>query len=695
MASLPIDQALRLGHDHHRAGRLAEAAAVYRTILARDPAHADALVSLGALTLQRGEPAEARACLEAFVNGRRRDLEGYLTAGQIFHVHGALDDAAGIYARALDRFPDSDEVCYRLGHIERARHKPDVAIAWFRRALSLRPRFPEALNNLGLTLDEVGAPAEAVRILEQAAKLDPDRPEVHYNLANALTHVGRLEDGIADYRRAIALNPAFTEAHNNLGSAAKSLGKLDDAVAAFQAAARLQPTWSPTYSNLAGVYELQARHDDALATHRRAIALAPTSPVAHGNLLFTMLFHPGSDAAALLREHTDWNRRLGDLGQVQAGPYANDRSTQRRLRVGYVCGLFRDHVLGRYLMPLLREHDRAAIDVICYSNNRSNDAMTDRFRQVAGAWREISILSDDAMAALIRRDAVDILVDTTLHMEGNRLLVFARRPAPVQVTFAGYPGSTGLEAMDYRFTDIHLDPPGMHDASYIEKSWRLPDTFWCYDPLGVDVETGPLPADAAGYVTFGCMNNFSKTNERVLRLWARVLGALPASRLLVLAHEGGHRQRALDLLRALGIESNRVEFVGYRSREDYLALFQRVDISLDTLPYNGHTTSLDSLWMGVPVVTLAGQTVVGRAGVSQLNNLHLRTLIARTPDEYVAIASTLAADLPALRALRLALRQRMQRSPLMDSPRFARNIESAYREMWRRWCRGLAPAAGP
>jgi predicted O-linked N-acetylglucosamine transferase (SPINDLY family) len=363
--------------------------------------------------------------------------------------------------------------------------------------------------------------------------------------------------------------------------------------------------------------------------------------------------------------------------------------------VGYVSSHFRDHVVGRNLMPLLREHDRSALDVICYSNNRSNDALTEQFRRLATGWRDIPAMTDDAVAQLILADEIDILVDTTLHMDGNRLLVFARRPAPVQVTFAGYPGSTGLETMDYRLTDVHLDPPGLHDAAYVESSWRLPDTFWCYDPLGIDVAVSELPARARGYVTFGCFNNFSKLNDRVLSLWARVLAALPGSRLLLLAHEGSHRQHACDVLSDRGVEPDRVEFASYRPRERYLELFRQIDLSLDTLPYNGHTTSLDSLFMGVPVVTLVGGTVVGRASASQLTNLRLQELIARTPDEYVAVAGALAEDLPRLDALRSSLRQRMQRSALMDAPRFARGVEAAYRQMWRRCCARVAPSSGP
>lgn len=345
-------------------------------------------------------------------------------------------------------------------------------------------------------------------------------------------------------------------------------------------------------------------------------------------------------------------------------------------------------MLGRYLLPLLREHDRASFDIVCYSNNRSDDSFTGRFRDLAPTWCDIARLSDDAAAARVRDDRIDILVDTTLHMEGNRLLVFARRPAPVQVTFAGYPGSTGLQSIDYRLSDIHLDPPGSDGARYAETTWRLPNTFWCYDPVGAAVTVNDSPAMTTGSITFGCLNNFAKVNSRVLALWSRVLTAIPGSRLIVLAHEGRHRSDAIAALVTSGVAPERIEFVGYRSRQRYLELFRRIDISLDTFPYNGHTTSLDSLWMGVPVVTLVGDTVVGRAGLSQLSNLGLPELVARTGDEFVDIARGLASDPHRLLALRRGLRARMEASPLMDAGGFARDIEAAYRAMWRAWCNG-------
>jgi len=278
-----------------------------------------------------------------------------------------------------------------------------------------------------------------------------------------------------------------------------------------------------------------------------------------------------------------------------------------------------------------------------------------------------------------------------MHTARNRLEVFARKPAPVQVTYLGYPGTTGLSAIDYRLTDPHIDPPGLNDRYYSEQSVPLPDSFWCYGPDGTEPAVSALPAMEQGHVTFGCLNNFCKINEGVLRLWAEVLKAVDHSRLVVLAKEGSHRKRLLEVLEQRGVKADRVGLVDLRPRRQFLEIYHGMDIGLDTFPYNGHTTSLDSFWMGVPVVTLVGRTAVGRAGLSQLTNLRLTELIADSPQQYLRAAVELANDLPRLSRLRATLRQRMQESPLLDAPRFARNVEAAYRQMWQRWCGREAP----
>ena len=333
------------------------------------------------------------------------------------------------------------------------------------------------------------------------------------------------------------------------------------------------------------------------------------------------------------------------------------------------------------------------------------DAVTMQLRSYCDGWRNILGLTDEAVSDLIRQDQIDILVDLTLHMARNRLLVFARKPAPIQVTWLGYPGTTGLTAMDYRLTDPYLDPLAEEEekeekakkeekaaskdleqgvnSCYSEKSICLPDTFWCYDPRTAAPAVSTLPALHNGYITFGCLNNYCKVTVPTLQLWAAVMCALPTSRLLLLAPIGTARERVLTILKTYGVEGKRVEFVGRRPRACYLECYHRIDLGLDTIPYNGHTTSLDSLWMGVPVITLVGDTAPGRAGWSQASNLGLQSMAARDKAEFVEIVQKVSSDVEGLAALRRGLRARLQQSPLMDAPRFARHIEAAYQQMWR------------
>jgi predicted O-linked N-acetylglucosamine transferase (SPINDLY family) len=335
---------------------------------------------------------------------------------------------------------------------------------------------------------------------------------------------------------------------------------------------------------------------------------------------------------------------------------------------------------------LFERHDRRKFAILCYSGVVRPDKFTDKFRSHAHQWRSTVGVADDTLANMIREDAVDILVDLSQHTSGNRLPVFARKPAPVQVSFAGYPESAGLEAIGYRISDRFLEAGAGNEGTGRKEQVRFIDSFWCYDPCGMEVDVNELPARTGGTVTFGSLNNFCKINERVLGLWARVLGAVKDSRLVMRSPGGSHRERTLEALERQGVERRRVEFMEARPRREYLEFHHRLDIVLDTFPYNGHTTSLDALWMGVPVVSFAGDAPVSRAGLSQLTNLGLPELVAHSEEDYLRIAVDLAGNLPRLAQLRSILRHRMQTSALMDAPRFARLVEQAYREIWRAWC---------
>jgi predicted O-linked N-acetylglucosamine transferase (SPINDLY family) len=440
------------------------------------------------------------------------------------------------------------------------------------------------------------------------------------------------------------------------------------------------------YGNMGSCLVDRGDFEEGIAAFRKALDLRPGAARAFSSLIYNLHLYSGYGSADLRREHEEWNRRYAEPLADSIRPHNNVRDPDCRLRVGYYSPDFRDHVVGSNILPLLREHDHEHYEIFCYSNVLKGDAFTAKMKGYADVWRDIVALGDAEAAELVRRDGIDVLVDLALHTAGNRLLIFAHKPAPVQVTFAGYPSSTGLKTIDYRLTDPYLDPPGGSDEFYSERSFRLPHSFWCFEAQESDPAVNDLPALTAGHVTFGCLNTFRKISPATWGRWARVLHAVPGSELIVLAPEGSARETATRILEKDGIDPYRFRFVSAKPRSQYMSLYHRIDIGLDTLPYNGHTTSLDSYWMGVPVVTLVGKTVVGRAGLSQATNLGLTELVAHGEEEFVSIAAKLARDLPGLAALRRGLRERMLSSPLCDAKGFTRGIEQAYRQMWQTWC---------
>jgi predicted O-linked N-acetylglucosamine transferase (SPINDLY family) len=735
---------------HHRAGRLAEAEAVYRQILSADPNDADALHLLGVIANQTGRNDQAIDLIgraveldpeydEALFNlgnalAERGDfdpaiasyekairltpdyVEAHFNLGDVRLKTGRLDEAIGSFQRAIRLKPDYAKAYNNLGSALAEKGRHEEAIAAYRRALQLKPDFAEAHNNLGKPLQEMDCLDDALASYRRAIQLKPDFAEAHSNLGNVLSHMGKLDEAIASYRQAIRLKPDFAGPQSNLGNALKDKGQLDeaivayrhairlkpdyaeaysnlgaamaakgqfnDAVAAYRQAIQLRPDYAPAHSNLGSVLKDKGQLDEAIAAYRQAIQLKPDSAEAHSNLLFALHYHPAFDARMIREEHRRWSRQHAEPLKKFIQPHANNRDPDRRLRVGYVSPDFRDHVVGQNLLPLLREHDHRQMEIFCYCNVPRPDPLTDQLRGYADVWRSIVGLSDSKAADLVRQDRIDVLVDLALHSANNRLLTFARKPAPVQVTYLGYCSTTGLETMDYRLSDPHLDSPDSDLFVYTEQTIRLPETFWCYNPRGPTPEPSPPPASANGYVTFGCLNNFAKVSP-ALDLWAQILRRVPRSRLMVHSHPGPHLDAVRERFAGNGISPDRLEFPSRQPWPEYVLTYGRIDIALDPFPWGGGITTCDALWMGVPVVSLVGQTAVGRGGASILANVGVPELIARTPQQYVHIATDLAGDLPRLAELRRTLRARMQASPLMDAPRFARNVETAYRQMWK------------
>jgi predicted O-linked N-acetylglucosamine transferase (SPINDLY family) len=402
-----------------------------------------------------------------------------------------------------------------------------------------------------------------------------------------------------------------------------------------------------------------------------------------------MHFHPDYDAQRIAQEHSRWNRQHAEPLKQFIGPHRNGRIRDRRMRIGYVSPDLRQHSVAYFLENLLAHHDASSVEVFCYSDVIRPDATTARMQKLCAQWREIVGLKDTEVDQKVREDRIDILVDLAGHTANNRLLLFARKPAPIQVTYLGYPDTTGLRAMDYRLTDAYADPPDV-TGGYSEQLVRLPETFLCYRPSYGAPEIGPAPALESGRVTFGSFNALAKVNAPLVAMWSKILEQIPNSR-LILKNQGlgsaGARRHILEYFAAHHIAPDRVELMGWaRSEAGHLQLYNRIDIALDTFPYHGTTTSCEALWMGVPVVTRAGSAHVSRVGVSLLSNVGLAELVTDSQEKYVQLARELAHDLSRLSNLRSTLRKRMEQSPLMDAPRFARNVESAYRQMWRRWC---------
>jgi predicted O-linked N-acetylglucosamine transferase (SPINDLY family) len=556
----------------------------------------------------------------------------------------------------------------------------------YRQVLAQQPDQADALHLLGVLAVQAGRLDAAVEFIRRAIAICSTHAIYHGNLGKALKDMGQLDQAIASYRQAIRLKPDFAEAYNNLGIALVDLGQLDEAIASQQQAIRLNPNLAEAHVNLGNALKDTGQLDEAIAAYRQAIRLRPDLAESHSNLVCTLQYHPGHDGRMIHEELRRWNRQHAEPLKKFIQPHTNNRDPDRRLRIGYVSPDFRVHVVGQNLLPLLRQHDHRQMEIFCYSNVLRPDRLTEQLRRHADVWHSIVGLSDAQAADLIRQDRIDILVDLALHMAGNRLVTFAHKPAPVQVTYLGYCGSTGMDTMDYRLSDPYMDPSDSDFSLYSERTIRLPETYWCYSVAGPTPDPSPPPAATAGYVTFGCLNNFAKVSPPALDLWAEILRSVPRSRLIVHSHPGTHLDAVRERFAGKGISPDRLQFPSRQPWAQYVRTYGRIDIALDPFPWGGGITTCEALWMGVPVVSLLGRTAVGRGGASILTNVGVPELVAPAPEQYVQIATDLAKDLPRLAELRRTLRARMQASPLMDAPRFARNVEAAYRQMWRNWC---------
>jgi protein O-GlcNAc transferase len=685
-----IDQAMQLAIQHHQAGRLPQAEQIYRDVLIRQPNHDMALHLLSVITAQAGQLDTAIELIRRAIAAKPASAMYHNNLAYMLRNRGLFDESIAASRQAILLQPNYAEAYNNLGNALRDKGDLDEAIAACRHALKIKPDFAEAHNNLGNALRDKQQLDEAIAAYRQAARFKPNLAEAHSNLANTLLDKGMLDEGILAYHHALRLKPNDAKLYNNLGRALCKKGQFDEAITNCRQALKLKPDFAEAYNNLAVILKDMGEIDEAIAASRQAVALQPDSELYHGNLLLILHYSERSDSQTLLAESLQWGIRHADPLNRSVTPHVNDRSPDRRLRIGYVSADFREHPVCRFFLPLLIAHDHHQVETFCYANVARPDTITQRVRSLAHQWRNVAGLSDQQMAEQIRADQIDILIDLSGHTGGNRLLVFARKPAPVQVTWLGYPDTTGIAAMDYRLTDALADPPEPGKSLASEHLIRLSPTAWCYQGPDENIPLDDREIDHSTPLVFGSFNNFSKVTRPMLELWAEILRSTPNSRLFIKANALGCsavQQRVRQILHACGVGSDRIDLQGWRnSCEDHLASYRQMHIALDSFPYHGTTTTCEALWMGIPVVTLAGTTHMSRVGVSLLSNIGLQELIADTPQQYIQLAVELAKDTNRLNELRRTLRERLRHSPLMDPKRFAENIETAYRQMWRNWC---------
>lgn len=566
------------------------------------------------------------------------------------------------------------------------------AEAGLRRLAARRPNLVEPRVHLAAALQSQGQFDGALDEYRAALRLDPSHGPTLLRAGTLLFERGRNQEAAALLRRAAAALPESYQAFNNLGSALVRLLRLEDGETALRRAIALKPDSPATLQNLGSLLVRQGRMEEAEAALRKALALDPHSPIAHSTLLYTLLHLPIS-AEKLFDEHRRWGETHAPASALATAPHRNDRSIDRQLKIGYVSADLREHAVAHFIEPVWQAHDRAQIEIIAYAQVPRPDAMTQRLQALAGQWRAIAGASDSELADMIRRDQVDILVDLSGHTAGNRLLAFARRPAPVQVTWIGYPATLGLAAIDYAIVDRVLSPP--EDERFnVEKLVRLPERAACQSAHDRATSPSPLPASSRGFVTFGSFNRPTKIGPEVVAAWSRILLEVPRSRLLLKSTYLAEESTVARLRRkfeACGIARDRLDFEGASPHADYLARIADLDLALDPFPYNGGTTTGDCLARGVPIVTLMGDRRCGRSGASRLHALGLDELVARSIDDYVQLAVALARDLERLAGMRRTIVDRFAESPLGDPVRLTRHLEAGYRAMWRRWCLGLPP----
>ena len=666
------------------AGDTVAARAAIDAAIALNPHSADFHHYLGNLCMSEGDPAAAIESYGRALALRPDYAQVHANQGLALQAQGKIDAAIESLQRALAIEPASGELHTKLGLARKAQGRLAEAVAALERAIELRPDDADTLNHLGIALQEQVQLDRAIAAYRRAIALRPKLPGAYANLGLALDEKGDVEQAVQAYRQGLAIEPLAT-IHDNLAIALQKQGLVDEAIAHYEQALALQPDNLNTRCNLASALGDAGDPLRTIATYREILALQPQHLTAHTNLLFNLSVYGEGGPAEYLAEARRFDAKLTREPLVPA-PAAGSREG-RKLRVGFVSGDLRAHPVGFFIEGILKQLDRNKLELFAYPTVAKEDELTVRLRPLFSRWQLLKGLSDEAAARAIRADGIDILLDLSGHSGDNRLPVFAYKPAPVQVSWLGYFASTGVTAMDYVLADEACVPPG-NEHQFSERIWRVPQTRLCFTPpaAGSAPDVAPLPALTRGHITFGCFQRLTKINDGVLALWRQVFDALPDARLLLQSHQTGRQvyvDQILARLAAVGIAPDRVSVRAPAHRSLYLQSYAEVDMVLDTFPFTGGTTTCEALWMGVPTLTLTGDTMIARQGVAMMGAAGLPDWVAEDTAAFVRKAVEFAADPAALARLRTSLREHLRGTPLFDVSRFARRLEDALEGMWK------------
>ena len=687
-------------------GRAQEGEGQLRAALNLQPDHVDANFNLGLILRQKGDGEEALRCFEVAHISRPESLECMREFALALAAVGRLSEARDLLERVTGKTKTDHQAWSTLAAIYREMRLIQQSILCYEHVLQLRPDDEVAHQTIGcLYLDQLQFKIAAEHF-QRAIDLNPKQVEAYSNLGKARIKLGQRKEGHQLLKKAVELNPQNAGALYNLGLSYMQMVCFAQARSCYEKSLEIKPHSRTVINNLAGLFREQGDIQAALYWYGLALRTYPDHPDCISNFLFALHYSSSSSPADIRRQHLVWGKRLESTHSTRSLNFkvvsSRLRDPNQVLRIGYVSGDFRSHSVSSFLEPILSSHRRDTYLIFCYSNNPIVDEVTERLKRYACVWRDIDQLDDGQAAQLIHQDEIDILVDCSGHTARNRLPVFALKPAPIQISYLGYPNITGLPSIDYRLVDRWTDPEA-NDVEAIcqadspsadfgagEKLIRLPHGFLCYQPLADTPAICPAPFIRKGYITFGCFNLLAKMSDATLACWAQLLEVVPESKLLLKAKwlvDADTQKAITDRFARHGIDSSRLEMVGWtKKRSQHLKLYNQVDIALDTYPYHGTTTSCEALWMGVPLITLAGQSHVSRVGVSLLSSIGIPDLIASSFDEYVEKAKQLAEDHGRLQTLRQMLRKKMTASALTDGRTMAASIEAIYRHFWQKWC---------